>query len=461
MRPRTANRKSIHKGVDMKASRLNNLDDDKTKEQLLAEVKSLRSVIGMLSVAADDSPGPAIRRTSPDQGLELIAARKGWTEAERIGRVKDDFLANLFHELRTPIAAILGWSRLLTPDNSTPDDLARGLDAIQRNAHVQARLIDDLLDMSRIISGKMRLDLQQLELPAIIDAAIESVSLVARAKNIHIEKISDPFAAPVFGDPNRLQQVVWNLLLNAVKFTPPGGKVLVALEYVNSHMQISVSDDGQGISPDFLPHVFERLSQEASSARKMQTGLGLGLAIVKSLVELHDGSVDVTSPGEGKGATFTITLPISPAAALRINPSRPHPSPSAPLMSMRLETVHVMIIDDDATALEGVRQILQNCKARVTTATSADQALQLLRREPPDVVLTDLELSQTDGHEFLRQIRALPSDQGRDVPVAAFTTFARSEDRRQALLAGFDMCLAKPAEPTELVDVISRLTWRT
>jgi signal transduction histidine kinase/CheY-like chemotaxis protein len=449
----------------MKASRLNNLDDDKTKEQLLAEVKSLRSVIGMLSVPADDAPGPAIRRTSPDQGLELIAARKGWTEAERIGRVKDDFLANLFHELRTPIAAILGWSRLITPDNSTPDDLARGLDAIQRNAHVQARLIDDLLDMSRIISGKMRLDLQQLELPAIIDAAIESVSLVAKAKNIHIEKLTDPFAVPVMGDPNRLQQVVWNLLLNAVKFTPPGGKVLVVLEYVNSHMEISVSDDGQGISPDFLPHVFERLSQEASSARKMQTGLGLGLAIVKSLVELHDGSVDVTSPGEGMGACFTITLPISPAAAPRINPSRPRPSvaplPSAPLQSMQLETVHVMVIDDDAIALDGVREILQNCNARVTTATSADQALQLLRREPPDVVLTDLELSQTDGHEFLRQMRALPSDQGRDVPVAAFTTFARFEDRRQAMLAGFDMCLAKPAEPTELVDVVSRLTWRT
>ncbi len=448
----------------MEASRIKNLDDDKTREQLLAELKASRTVIAMLRVDSEDA-SDSNKRTSADEGLKLVAARKGWTEAERIGRVKDDFLANLFHELRTPITAILGWSRLLNPDSSSSDDLARGLDAIQRNAHVQARLIDDLLDMSRIISGKLRLDVQEVELPAIIDAAIESVSLAAQAKHIHVEKVLDPFTVPVMGDPSRLQQVVWNLLLNAVKFTPDGGKVRVILEHVNSHMELSVSDDGQGISADFLPHVFDRLSLEASSAKKMQTGLGLGLAIVKSLVELHGGSVRVKSGGEDKGATFTIALPIPVVGASRNDRGRVRPSNrpdlSAPRLRMQLDSVHVLVIDDDANALEGIKGILQSCKARVTTATSVPEALQLLRREPPDVVLTDLELSQTDGHEFLRQIRALPSDEGRDVPVAAFTTFARSEDRRLAMLAGFDMCLAKPAEPIELVDVISRLTWRT
>jgi signal transduction histidine kinase len=308
----------------MKNSRLENLDNHKTKEQLIAELEVSRSTIAMLSAASNEAH-ISNGHTAVDQEEVLVAARKRWTEAERVGRIKDEFLGNLFHELRTPITAILVWSRLLKPGTSSPDALVKGLDAIQRSAQIQARLIDDLLDMSRIISGKLRLDVQWVELPAIVDAALESVSSTASEKNIQIEKVLDPFVGPVLGDPDRLQQIVLNLLINAVKFTPNGGKVQITLNHVNSHAELSVSDDGQGISAEFLPHVFERLSQEESSAKKMQTGLGLGLSIVKSLVELHDGSVRVKSDGVDKGATFTITLPISAVHASAHNCGQAHP----------------------------------------------------------------------------------------------------------------------------------------
>jgi signal transduction histidine kinase len=308
----------------MEVSSLQNLYMHTPREQLIAELESLHAVVAAFTLDGENTRISA-RRIAVDHGLELVAAQNGWDEAERIGRVKDDFLANLFHELRTPITAILGWSRMLNPGIFDPGELSRGLDAIRRNAHMQARLIDDLLDMSRIISGKLRLDLQRVELPTIIDAALESVNSAANAKMIVIQKFLDPLAEPVIGDPSRLQQVVWNLLLNAVKFTPQGGKVQVTLERVNSHMELSVSDDGQGIAADFLPHVFDRLSQAESSAKKMQSGLGRGLSIVKSLSELHGGSVRVKSDGEDKGATFTITLPISPVHASPHNRTRHRP----------------------------------------------------------------------------------------------------------------------------------------
>jgi signal transduction histidine kinase/CheY-like chemotaxis protein len=439
------------------------LDVDKSKQELLAEVAALREKLAALTIGK--ATRPAARPTPEKDDGELEAARKGWSEAERVGRLKDEFLANLSHELRSPINAILGWSQLLRPGDLSPTDFAEGLDVIQRQARVQVRLIDDLLDMSRIIAGKMRLDVQGVELPPVIMAALEAVRPAADAKKIRIQTVLDPLAGPVTGDPERLQQVFWNMLSNAVKFTPKGGKVQITLERVNSHIEVSVSDDGQGITPEFLPHVFERLSQADSSAKKAHTGLGLGLAIVKSLAEMHGGSVRAKSAGEGKGASFSVTLPVSVVHAKPDDRGRQHPGTerelAAPPLSPPLDGVHVLLVDDDPDALEVVKRILRRCKARVTTATTAAEGLAALVRERPDVVLADIGLPRTDGYEFVRRVRALPAEQGSEVPVAALTAFARSEDRRQAMLAGFDIHVAKPVDPAELVAVVGRLARRT
>ena len=435
-----------------------------SREELLAELASLRVRVASGVTNAEETR-VATLETATECGDELEAARKGWSEAERVGRLKDEFLANLSHELRTPINAILGWSQLLRPGDASPKDLAEGLDVIQRQARAQVRLIDDLLDMSRIISGKLRLDVRRVELTGVIEAALAAVRPAANAKKIRIQTVLDPLAGPVTGDPERLQQIFWNLLSNAVKFTHKGGKVQVALERVNSHVEVSVSDDGEGISPEFLPHVFERLSQADSSAKKAHVGLGLGLAIVKSLAEMHGGSVRAKSPGVGGGATFLVTLPISVVHARPDDRGRQHPTANRdlaePVLCPPLDGVHVLLVDDDPDALEVVKRILLLCKARVSTATTAAEGLILLVRDRPDVVLADIGLPQTDGYEFVRRVRALPADRGRDVPVAALTAFARSEDRRQAMLAGFDIHIAKPVDPAELVAVVGRLARRT
>jgi signal transduction histidine kinase/CheY-like chemotaxis protein len=437
------------------------IDTGKSKDVLAAELAAVRE---QLATQGEDARA-ATRETAAAQGDELEAARRGWSEAERLGRLKDEFLANLSHELRTPINAILGWSQLLRPGDVTPEDLAEGLDVIQRQARAQVRLIDDLLDMSRIVSGKLRLDVQRVELPAVIEAALEAVRPAADAKKIRVETVVDPLAGPVTGDPGRLQQIFWNLMSNAVKFTPKGGKVQVALERVNSHVELSVSDNGQGIAPEMLPHVFERLSQGDSSPGKKQPGLGLGLSIVKSLAEMHGGSVRAKSAGAGKGATFSLTLPISVVHARPDDRGRRHPTTdsdlASPVFSPPLDGVHVLLVDDDPDALEVVKRILRRCKARVTTAISALEGLALLAVERPDVVLADIGLPQMDGYEFVRRVRVLPSDKGGNVPVAALTAFARSEDRRQAMLAGFDIHVAKPVDPAELVAVVGRLARRT
>jgi len=436
------------------------LDSDKTRDVLLAELAALRT-----RLAGETTESAAVAAPPLSEGDELEAARRGWSEAERTGRLKDEFLANLSHELRSPINAILGWSQLLMTGDVSPAELSEGLDVIARQARAQVRLIDDLLDMSRIVAGKLRLDVQRVELPAVIEAALEAVRPAAAAKKIRVQTVLDPLAGPVTGDPGRLQQIFWNLLSNAVKFTRKGGKVQVALERVNSAVEVSVSDDGEGIPPDFLPHVFDRLSQADSSSRKKQPGLGLGLAIVKSLTEMHGGSVRAKSAGEGRGATFSVTLPISVAYATPDDGGRQHPTAkrdvAAPSLSPPLDGVHVLLVDDDPDALEVVKRILRRCQARVSTATSAAEALTLLSRDQPDVVLADIGLPHVDGYEFVRRVRALPQGEARDVPVAALTAFARSEDRRQAMLAGFDIHVAKPVDPAELVAVVGRLARRT
>jgi CheY-like chemotaxis protein/nitrogen-specific signal transduction histidine kinase len=406
---------------------------------------------------------PGEQRGTAEQERLLEAERNARFEAERVGRLKDEFLANLSHELRTPINAILGWSQLIKPGESSTEELVEAFEVIQRNARLQAHLIEDLLDMGRVVSGKMRLDVQRVELPAVIDAALESVKPAADAKEIRIQKVIDPLAGPVTGDPARLQQMIWNILSNAVKFTDKGGKVQIVLERSNSHVDLAVSDDGQGISPEFLPYVFDRLSQAESVPSRKHAGMGLGLAIVKSLTELHGGTVRVKSAGVGLGSTFVISLPVSILHAKPDSKGRHHPTSQqdlCPPYAPHLAGVRVLIVDDDADAMELVSRVLRGCEALVTTAGSAVEALASLERELPDVVLADIGMPEVDGYEFVKRLRAMGPRQGRDLPVVALTALARSEDRRRAMLAGFDLHLAKPVEPAELVAVVGRLARR-
>jgi CheY-like chemotaxis protein/two-component sensor histidine kinase len=413
-------------------------------------------------------PGIGKALPLPDQrngaGQDLLEVeRVARAEAERVGRLKDEFLANLSHELRTPINAILGWSQLVKPGETGPQELGEAMEVIQRNARVQARLIDDLLDMSRVVSGKMRLDVQRVELPAVIEEALESVRLAADAKSIRIEKLIDPLAGPVTGDPARLQQIVWNILSNALKFTDKGGKVQIVLERVNSHVELCVSDNGEGIGAEFLPYVFDRLTQAESLPTRKHRGMGLGLAIVKSLTELHGGTVRVKSAGLGMGSTFIVSLPVSILHAKPDSKGRHHPdSPDdlCPPYAPKLDGVRLLIVDDDADAMELVRRVLVSCKAKVVTAASGAEGMALFRQHPPDVVLADIGMPGMDGYEFVKQIRALPPQHGGDTPVVALTALARSEDRRRAMLAGFDMHVAKPVEPAELVAVVGRMARR-
>jgi CheY-like chemotaxis protein len=370
------------------------------------------------------------------------------------------------HELRTPLNAILGWSQLLDASGGTdPDSLKEGLRVIQRNARVQTQIIEDILDLSRVVSGKVRLDVQRVDLPAVIEAAIESMQPAADAKDIRIQKVIDPVAGPVSGDPARLQQVVWNLLSNAIKFTPKGGRVRVTLERVNSHVEISVSDTGQGITPEFLPHVFERFSQGDGTTTRRHGGLGLGLAITKHLVELHGGAVQAKSAGEGGGSTFRVTLPLTPIKQEEPEFERRHPSagnaPTIDGSQPTLKGVKILVVDDEADSRTLIKRLLENCEGVVTPAISADEALALIAATPFDVIVSDIGMPKRDGYELIRTLRSLPRAQGGKIPAVALTAFARSEDRTRAMLAGFDMHVAKPVEPSELCAVVARLAGRT
>jgi signal transduction histidine kinase/ActR/RegA family two-component response regulator len=392
-------------------------------------------------------------------GRELDFERIRRAEAERLGRIKDEFLANLSHEIRTPLNAILGWSQMLKPGETSEADLVEGLEVITRNARIQAKLIDDLLDMSRIISGKMRLDVQRVDLPAVIDAAMESVNPAAQAKGLKLQKVVDPIAGPITGDPNRLQQVVWNLLSNAIKFTPKGGSVQVVLERSNSHVELSVSDTGKGIAAEFLPHVFERFSQADNSSTRHYSGLGLGLAIVKSLAELHGGSVRVKSGGVDKGTTFIVSLPISVVHTLDKTENRQHAKFEHPslLRAPNLKGIKVMVVDDEADAIHLVRRVMEASGATVEACTSAAECLECFPKWLPDVLITDIGMAEMDGYTLIEKIRAFPPEQGGQVPAIALTAFAGSEDRRRSMMAGFDIHVAKPVEPGELVAVVGRL----
>jgi PAS domain S-box-containing protein len=403
-----------------------------------------------------------------DNSALLRQAEVAREQAERANRTKDEFLATVSHELRTPLNAIMGWAQLLLASGTAADDperRQRGLETVVRNAKLQSQLIDDLLDVSRIISGKMRLDVQSTDLAAVIDAAVEAIRPAAEAKQIQVRRVLDPFAGPVSGDPVRLQQVVWNLLSNAVKFTSKAGKVEVRLERVNSHIEILVADNGSGIAPDFLPYVFDRFRQLDASTTRRHGGLGLGLAIVRHLVELHGGTVRVKSPGDGQGSTFIVALPLSIA---HLTPDegqrRVHPAaeaddgdPCSEDSSLDLRGIRVLVVDDEPDARETLRQILEHCNAEVETVASAAEAISKLEAWRPDVLLSDIGMPGEDGYELIRRVRELPPDRGGRTPAAALTAFARGEDRRRALRAGFQMHLAKPVEIQELATVVASL----
>jgi PAS domain S-box-containing protein len=395
-------------------------------------------------------------------GSVALANARLYTEAQEANRIKDEFLAVLSHELRTPLNAILGYARLLRGNMLPPEQVERGLETVERNARWLAQIVDDVLDVSRIVSGKIRLDVQTVELPGIVDNAVATVQPGADAKGVRLQTLLDPRVGPVSGDPDRLQQVVWNLLSNAVKFTPKGGRVQVRLERVNSHIELVVSDTGVGISSEFLPQVFERFRQADSGSTRKAGGLGLGLAIVRHLVEMHGGSVDAESAGVGQGATFTVRLPLmivqQPKSTPREHPLTERRNALQHLGDLR--DIHVLAVDDDPDALRLLCDVLEAAGARVTKATSAIDALEAVARVKPDVMVADIGMPEMDGYELIRRVRASSDPSVCDVPAAALTAFARSEDRTKALQTGFEMHLAKPVDPGELVASVVTLVRR-
>ncbi len=405
----------------------------------------------------------AAQRAAEERMLLLESERAARTAAEHLSEVKDEFLATLSHELRTPLNAILGWAQVLRSSPRDKDDLLKGLETIERNARVQTQLIEDLLDMSRIASGKLRLDVQAIHPLAFIEAAIETVHPAAHAKGITLEHFLDPAAGPISGDPDRLQQVIWNLLSNAIKFTPRDGRVQVLLERVNSQVEISVADTGVGISPEFIPHLFERFRQGDASTTKAYGGLGLGLSIVKNLVELHGGTVDVRSPGEGRGTTVSVCLPLAPVYRNAGSGARHPESPAGNVgrhAEEELSGLTVLVVDDQSEARELIKRVLEDSGAEVVTAGTAPEGLALVKDRKPHVLITDIGMPGADGFELLRQVRSLGSSRGGSVPAIALTACARPGDRTRALRAGFVVHVSKPLDPGELIATVATVAGR-
>jgi PAS domain S-box-containing protein len=407
----------------------------------------------------------AAHRAAEERNTLLESERTARNAAERMSEMKDLFLANLSHELRTPLNAIVGWSQVLRRGAKDAADLQQGLEAIERNARMQTQLIEDLLDMSRITSGKVRLDVQPIAPISFIEAAIETVRPAADAKAIRLEKMLDPVAGPVSGDPGRLQQVIWNLLSNAIKFTPRGGKVQVVLECVNSHIEISVADTGIGIEPAFLPHVFERFRQADASSTRSYGGLGLGLSIAKHLVELHGGTVHVRSLGVGQGTTFAVHLPLAVVHRSGASEERLHPRTpvgmSTDFKTLDLSGIKVLVVDDEVDARDVIKRVLMECRADVFTAADAAEALRLVEKERPHVLVSDIGMPEVDGYELLKRMRILGESRGGKIPAIALTAFARSQDRTRALRAGFLAHVSKPVEPAELVATVASVSGRS
>ncbi|HYO25971.1 MAG TPA: ATP-binding protein, partial [Lacipirellulaceae bacterium] len=394
----------------------------------------------------------------------LESERAARTEVERASHMKDEFLATLSHELRNPLNAILGWAQILQSPHATDEDRAQGINIIERNARAQTQIIEDLLDMSRIISGKVRLDVQRIDLANVVRAAIETVQPAADAKGIRLRPVLDPLAGPISGDPNRLQQVFWNLLSNAVKFTPRGGAVQILLERVNSHLEVSVIDNGEGIDPQFLPHVFDRFRQADATTTRQHGGLGLGLAIVRQLVELHGGSIRANSPGLKLGSTFVVRLPLVVVHPDPVMTERRHPAAgeasNVEASCVDISGLNILIVDDEPDARALLERVLKECEATVIVATSAQQAFELLQQHRPDLLISDIGMPGEDGYSLIRRIRTLAPEAGGATPAIALTAYARAEDRVNVVIAGFHHHLAKPVAPNELIAIVASLAQR-
>ncbi len=417
----------------------------------------VKGIAGQAAIAIDNARlYERTKRDAEERSRLLESERAARVEVERISLLKDEFLATLSHELRTPLNAIVGWSDILLGQEPPDSPRRRALVTIARNARAQALLIDDLLDMSRIISGKIRLDVQKVDLPAIVEQALDALRAPIDAKQIRLRPTLDPAAGPVFGDPGRLQQVVWNLLSNAVKFTAKGGRVDVVLRRINSHVELIIQDSGIGIAAEMMQQIFERFRQVDGSPNRQHGGLGLGLAIVKELVTLHGGSVHATSEGLGKGATFAVHLPVR--AIREAPPSHVHPTRSdtpTTLHRISLEGIRVVAVDDDPDARELVGFLLDSARAEVATASGAEDALDLIKTGRYHVLVSDIGMPDIDGYELIRMVRELPAERGGSIPAIALTAFARADDRTRARLAGYQAHLSKPVDTGELLATIA------
>ena len=418
-------------------------------------------VVGASKVARDITD-----RIRAEKELErLLASEKdARAQAEQANRLKDEFLAVVSHELRSPLNAITGWASLMRTGRLDKEQSARAVETILRNAQSQNQLIGDLLDVSRIISGRLRLNIKPFQFSSVLEAALQVVRPAADAKSIRLESFLDPATGPVAGDPDRMQQVFWNLLSNAVKFTPKGGRIQIRSQQVNSHVEVTVTDNGKGIDRNLLPLIFERFRQGDSSTAREHGGLGLGLAIVRHLIELHGGVVTARSEGEGKGAEFVVEIPISIAAESAKLEEQGQDGRAASASSVAgmpsLEGLRILVVDDDADAREVVSAILSQAGAEVATASSAPQAIDLVDRWVPNVLISDIGMPQEDGYQLIRKLRARLSDKSARIPAIALTAFARPQDRLKALSAGYQMHVPKPIEPIELVTVVASLTQR-
>ena len=426
-------------------------------------------VIGTLTIIEDVtervSREAELQNQIEERSRLLSSEKLARNEAERANRLKDEFLATVSHELRNPLNAILGWAHMLRLGKLTPANAERAVETIYRNAQSQAQLVADLLDVSRIISGKLRLDVRKVDLIFIINAAIDSIRPAADAKGIRLQATLDPAAGAISGDADRLQQIVWNLLTNAVKFTPQGGRIGVKLQRVDSQVQIVVSDTGVGINKEFLPHVFDRFRQADASTTRIHGGLGLGLSIVHQLVDLHGGSVSVHSEGEGKGATFTINLPFVSVVGNQKEESEPAPPANPEVVTTfdglpSLQGLKVLVVDDEADTRELICEVLKEVGSEVITCRSVEEALVALEKHKPDILISDLGMPEEDGYSLISKIRALSSEQGGHIPAAALTAYARAEDRMRVLRSGFQFHLPKPVDSAELVTVVASLAGR-
>jgi CheY-like chemotaxis protein/nitrogen-specific signal transduction histidine kinase len=397
------------------------------------------------------------KRAEEERERLLASEQKARAAAEEASHLKDEFIATVSHELRTPLTSMLGWSRMLRTGKLDQHTFNKAIETIERNALSQSQLIEDLLDMSRIISGKMRLDIQPVDPLPVVEAALDSIRPAAEAKSIRIKSVLNPDAGPLLADSTRLQQMVWNILSNAVKFTPRDGRIEVQLIRVGSNIQISVSDTGKGITPDFLPYVFDRFRQADQRITRRYGGLGLGLSIVRHLVELHGGSVEAHSEGEEQGSTFTITLPLMAVRKRQEGESGIISTVESFFdCPSSINGVHVLIVDDEPDTREMLTIILNQCGAKVLAVSSAIEAMDRMEEFRPDVIVSDIEMPEVDGYEFIRRVIEKRNKKGR-IPAIALTAYARTEDRMRALAAGFQMHVPKPVEPAELLMVIARL----